>query len=161
MKKIFCVFFIFLLTLVGCKSKTKNISPVTKNISFNCDITFYNETYECKVVNTKNNNFNLIFTYPESINGLEYIITDKETTCVYKGIKYNPTSKNFPHQNIVSFIYSALSSNNDKVFENDNNFYIKGDNFSMYLGQTGLPLKIVDKNNIYTVIIKNATILKK
>lgn len=161
MKKLFCVSFIFLLTLVGCKSEAKNIAPVTNNISFNCDVTFYNETYECKVTNTKSNNFNLKFTYPESINGLEYIITDKKTTCVYKGIEYNLTSKNLAHQNIANFIYSALTSKNDKVFENDNNFYIKNDNFKMYLGQTGLPIKIIDENKIYTVIIKNATILKK
>ena len=108
MKKLFCVFLIFLFT-TGCKSKLENIKPIKNNISFDCSVTFYNETYECKVTNTKDTNFNLKFTFPESINGLEYTIKNGTISSTYKGIEYKTSIEDYPPQNLANFIYSVLS----------------------------------------------------
>ena len=36
------------LLLAGCGIKNANIVPVTKGIDFDCNVTYYNEVYECK-----------------------------------------------------------------------------------------------------------------
>lgn len=150
--------------LIGCKSKAENIKPITNNVSFDCNITFYNEDYDCKVTNTKNNEITLKFSSPENINGLEYIITKDKITSVYKGIEYESRIESYPPQSIAKFIYTVLCSENNKVLEQNDNFFVEGKtkdyNYKMHLGQTGLPIKITEKNNSITVIIKNATILK-
>lgn len=159
MKKLFCVFLIFLFT-TGCKSKTENIKPIKNNISFDCSISFYNETYECKVTNKKATNFNLKFTFPESINGLEYTIKNSKISSTYKGIEYKTSIENYPPQNLANFIYSVLYSKNDEVFEENNNFYIEDENYKLYVGLTGLPIKITEKSNTINITIKNASLLK-
>ena len=70
MKRIFSVVLVIFL-LTGCTADATKIKPVTNGISFLCDITYYNETYNCEGDIQKNGDSIIKFISPSRLQGLK------------------------------------------------------------------------------------------
>ncbi len=160
MKKFLCIALLFLL--VGCTAKS-NIKPVTRNITFTAEMTYYNEYYEMSVEILKNGNAKISLTHPEELNGLTFNIKNNSLEGEFNGIKIE-TGDSFKTA-AVNFIYAAFKDENQTVYKNDNRFFTKGKcdggEYTMYLSGAGLPLKICDSADRFEIIIKNTTIHKE
>ncbi len=159
MKKLLCVFLLLILT--GC-ARASSITPITRNLSFTAEVTYYNEFYEISGEINQNGKMTLNFLEPEALKDIVFTITDNNIKAHFKGISYNYNS---PQQSdVISFIYNAFKEEAPTVYENDNDFFTKGkfDDFEykLFIGQSGLPLKIIDSSGRFNVIFKNPSIKK-
>lgn len=156
MKKFLCL--IFLFVLVGCTQKA-DVIPVTRNISFTAEMTYYNEYYEIAVDINKNGDITAAMIQPTELKGLVFTVQDGQTTAEFDGIKISADGFKTA---AIDFIYSAFKSDNPKVYKNENRLFIKGDcdggQFTMYISGSGLPLKIEDSADRFEIIIKNIKI---
>lgn len=162
MKKILCLL-ISVFFLCSCGAKSNNITPVTKGISFNADISYYNETYTVSVNIADNGDTEISYNSPKELSGLKIIYSGDQITADYNGIKYNTLQESLPQYSASDIIYKAFSHDYDTVYSKDDSYYVEYDcdglNFKMYLGATGLPIKI--ESPYLSAEIKNATIITK
>ncbi|MBO5089651.1 MAG: hypothetical protein J6C27_01900 [Clostridia bacterium] len=160
MKKILCI--ISLVLLVGCNAES-NIKPVTRNISFTAEMTYYNEYYEMAAEIYNNGDAKISLTHPEELSGLTFNIKNNDVIAEFNGIKIE-TDDSYKTA-AVNFLYSAFKAENQKVNENNDRFFTKGKcdggEYTMYISGTGLPLKICDSADRFEIIIKNLTIQKE
>ena len=160
MKKLLCL--LLFIPLIGCAQKT-NIKPVTRNISFITEMTYYNEYYEMAVNINGSGDMSISILQPKELEGLVFNITNGKTTAEFSGIKIN-TNDNYKTA-AVNFIYSVLKTEKQEVFKSDNHFFTKGKcdggEYKMYISEAGLPLKILDSGARFEIIIKNLTINKE
>ena len=100
---------------------------------------------------------------PDDLKDITFTVTNGNIKADFKGLSYNLNSPN--QTNAISFIYNAFKDEAPKVYENNNEFFIKGqfDNFEykMFIGQSGLPLEIIDSSGRFNVIFKNPGIKKE
>ncbi len=160
MKKLFCV--AMCLFLAGCSTST-DIKPVTRGISFTAEMTYYNEYYEMSVDIKHNGNAVISLTHPEELQGLVFNVTNSSLTADFSGIKIE-TDDSYKTA-AVNFLYSAFKKEEQKVYKNDNRFFTKGEcdggEYTMYIAETGLPLKICDSADRFEIIIKNLKLNKE
>lgn len=160
MKKLLC--FTLLLMLAGCTAAT-DVKPITRNITFTAEMTYFNEYYEMSVDIKNNGDTNISLTHPDELKGLVFNIINGKTTAEFGGIKIE--SDDSYKTAAVNFLYSAFEKENQKVYENDDRFFIKGEcdggEYTMYISETGLPLKICDSSDRFEIIIKNLTLQKE
>ncbi len=160
MKKILCVIFMFLL--VGCTSTAK-VKPITRGLSFTAEMTYYNEYYEMAIDIAKDGNTKIMLTQPEELADLVFEFKDGKVTTTFKGI--NCEMDDSYKTAAVGFIISAFKNQEQTVYKNKNQFYTNGKcdggEYTLYIAETGLPLKICDSNNRFEIIIKNATLHKE
>ncbi len=160
MKKILCL--IFIMLLVGCTQKT-NVKPITRNISFTAEMTYYNEYYEMAVDIKKDGDMTVSMLHPEELQGLNFCIENGKTTAEYDGIKMEADDSY--KTAATGFIYSVFKTEEQPVFKNDNRFFTKGacdgGEYKMYISEAGLPLKICDSADRFEIIIKNLKINKE
>lgn len=160
MKKFLCL--ILLIPLIGCAQKT-NIKPVTRNISFTAEMTYFNEYYEMAVDIKANGDTTFSMQHPEELKGLIFNVKDDNLTAEFSGIKIE-TDNNYKAA-AVNFLYSAFKTQEYTVYENDNRFFVKGDcdvgEYKMYISGAGLPIKITDNANRFEIVIKNLKINKE
>ncbi len=161
MRKILCLFLPFLL-LCGCAVKSQAVKPVTKALSFDAQITYYNETYECNVKIFKNGDSEITFSSPKEIKGLKISYSANTVTADYNGLKYE-INGTLPQFSASDILHKAFNYNYDTVYTNDNEYYVENKNLNckMYLGATGLPIKIIENSEKFSITIKNATINEK
>lgn len=160
MKKILCLIFPFLL-FCGCADQSRNIKPVTKGLSFNAEINYYNECYECDVNIAKNGDTEISFTCPKELNGLKIVYSANNTTVDYNGLKYELDSS-LPQYSVTDIIKKVFSSEYDTVYTKDDCYYVENKELDckMYIGSTGLPIKI-ESDAKFSAIIKNSTLKEK
>ena len=160
MKKLLCL--LLFIPLIGCAQKT-NIKPVTRNISFSAEMSYYNEYYEMAVDINNSGDMSVSILQPKELEGLIFNIKDGKTTAEFSGIRIN-TDNNYKTA-AVNFIYSVFKAEEQTVFENDNRFFTKGicdgGEYKMYISEAGLPLQILDSTNRFEVIVKNLKINKE
>lgn len=159
MKKIICCIFVLILT--GCAQKT-DITPVIRNIAFTAEMTYYNEYYEIAVSIDKKGALTGAMLHPSELEGLVFTVQNGQTTAEFDGIKITTDSYKTA---AISFLYSAFKTEKTKVYKNENRFFIKGDceggEYTMYISEGGLPLKICDSADRFEIIIKNLKINKE
>lgn len=167
MKKIICILLcLSFLLFSGCGSKKTEVKPITKNLSFTAEIEHNNNfyTYDAKI----NNNYEIeLKATSNGLSGLSYHFSGNTLTEKFNKLEHTIDVSSLPDGVIIDFIYSVfstISKNKTTVKFQDNQYFLsdKSDKycFNMFLGQTGLPLKIEDKENGITVIIKNASLIK-
>ena len=148
------------LLLCGCKAKA-GITPVTRGITFLCEATYYNETYECKCEVQKNGDTAVQFTAPADIEGLKFIFTKNGVSVNFKEIEF-VNEKIVFENSVASLIYEALMQNDATVFEEDDIFFVEGVNndfeYKLELGATGLPIKITTRPDVAIINFKNVKI---
>ncbi len=160
MKKFLCV--ILPLLLVGCAAES-DIKPVTRNISFTAEMTYFNEYYEMVAEVDENGDAKISLTHPEELSGLTFNIKNGDLIAEFNGIKIEADDSY--KTAAVNFLYSAFKAEEPKVYKNNNRFFTKGKcdggEYTMYISGTGLPLKICDSADRFEIVIKNATIQKE
>lgn len=166
MKKILC----FILCLcffipTGCNKKSSDVTAVTTGLSFTAEISYKNNTVSYSVTIFDNSDTE-IKTLSDSLSGLCYTFSGETVTVSYNGLEYNIPISSLPEGIITDFLYSVfctVKENNSAVMSENDEYYISDRNekysFKIYLGETGLPLKIEDSENGITAIIKNASII--
>lgn len=159
MKKAFSVI-LALIVLSGCSARA-NITPQTKGITFGCDVTYYNEVYECKGETSENGDTVIEFITPDDINGLKFKFTDKGVTVNFKDTELKSQKIVFENS-VASFIYTVLNSENTDVINENDLFFAEGVSgdfeYKLELGGTGLPIKITTRPDAVEVVFKNVKI---
>lgn len=160
MKRIFSVI-LALLLLTGCGVNKANVIPKTRGITFTCEVTYYNEVYECKGKTDQNGGMVIEFISPDDIKGLKFTFTKSGVTSSFKDTEYKAQKIVFENS-VATFINEVLSSENNEVLKQDDVFYTEGvtDSFEykLHLGGTGLPIKITTRPDAVTVAFKNVKI---
>lgn len=150
-----------ILLLTGCNQLAKNITPHTRGITFNADISYYNENYECEVEIEQNGDTIISLTAPQDLKGLSFSYKGDQVLITYNGLEYKCDDFS-PENSVADFIYSVFQCETNDVIKNDDNLYIEGktqsQSYKLFIGATGLPLKITTVSGGYEIIIKNATI---
>ncbi len=160
MKKILLL--IFVLTLCGCSSTAK-VKPVTRGLTFTAEITYYNEYYECDVEINQTDQMKISLTYPEDLNGLVFTQKNNKIITEFKGIKCETVDSY--SQTAINYIFKAFENETQKAYKNGEKLYTKGSlgdgEYTMYITEAGLPLKICDSLQRFEITIKNLTLHKE
>lgn len=164
MKKAFC--FIICLSLFvcsGCNKKSSGVTAVTTGLSFTADISFYGLTTSYNVIISKDSVLEAEII-SGSNKGLRCKISGNNVDIIFNGLNYSTNISSLPEGIITDFLYTAFKNANTRtVFTDDNQYYIVGDTekykYKIFLGLTGLPIKIEESQKDINVIIKNATVL--
>lgn len=160
MKRIFSVILVLFL-LTGCTSSSTKIKPITKGISFLCDVTYYNETYTCEGDIHKNGDTVIKFTAPSRLEGLKYTFTKNGVSVDFNEIEYISDKIVF-ESSAASFINEVLQGENTEVLKENDVFFTEGVTtefeYKLELGATGLPIKITARPDAVSVIFKNVKI---
>lgn len=150
-----------MLVLTACSPTVKNITPITKGITFSCEATYYNEIYECEVTVQKNGDTQITFKKPVEIESLTYSFSSNGVSAKLNDVEYINDKKVF-EKSVANFIYEVMINSNTDVFSEDDVFYTEdkaaGYEYKMQIGQSGLPIKIITNSQAIIVIIKNAKI---
>lgn len=160
LKRVFSVL-LAMLILSGCGGKSTRIEPVTKGISFSCEITYYNETYECDCEVQKNGEAIFEFKYPTEIEGLRFLFSKNGVSVKYNEIEY--INENITFENTAAhLIWDVLANVNGKAISENDVFFIEGESkeydYRLELGSTGLPIKLKTNPDIIEVTFKNVKI---
>ena len=160
LKRVFSVL-LAMLILSGCGGKSTRIEPVTKGISFSCEIVYYNETYECDCEVQKNGEAIIEFKYPSEIEGLKYLFSKNGVCAEFNGVQYINDNKTF-EKTAAHLIYEVLSKSEGEVSKENDVFYIEGVtadfSYRFELGASGLPIKIWTQPNVVEIVFKNVKI---
>lgn len=160
MKKIFSVV-LALLLLTGCSATASNVKPCLKGISFGCDVTYYNETYECKGETDNNGGMVIEFISPDDIKGLKFTFTKSGVISSFKDTEYKAQKIVFENS-VATFINEVLTAENAAVFKENDVFYTDGVTtdfeYKLEIGGSGLPIKITTRPDAVEVVFKNVKI---
>lgn len=161
MKKLFCLINVLFL-LTGCTTSANNIKPKLNGISFNAEVSYYNEGFVCSVKIEENFDTVITILEPEEINGLKFKFSANDVIADFNGLNYK-IDNNSPEQSVAEFIYNVFSNKSIAVTKDGDNLYIEGktksNQYKLFIAPTGLPLKITDPTQKYKIIIKNVIIL--
>ena len=167
MKFKFLALAVAFIMLCGCSTKQK-VSPMLRGISFEADISYYNEKYVCDAVVDSDGKLTMEFKYPEDISGLKIFFEYGKANVEYMGLTYTPKDKGMPTGSVAQALHNVLSS-----VEDEDSFAVKdGENciiegrynetyFKLYLSPSGLPLSIFIPDDSYKIQFNNLAILEK
>lgn len=150
--RILVLCFIFLL-FCGCSAKGE-ITPQIHNISFEANIRYYNEEYQCNADIDKDGNITLTFNSPENLEGLILRVVDDKTSIEYMGLTYSPKGSSQPLGNIANIVNCVFKDIGDKKLKHSGkNIEICGKidnkNYVMLFSPSGLPLMLnIDNSDI-------------
>ena len=111
-------------TLCGCQ-KTNETKPILNDISFDINITYYNEKYFASG-KMQDNILTLEMKEPSEIEGMVLILSDSSVKVNYKGLTFEPT-KNSLLPSACSMFYDALDAvlkGSAKLQDDDYNFSV-------------------------------------
>lgn len=167
-KKIICILsaLLILVPFAGCKEKRSNVVPITKGITFNGEVTYYNECFECFVKIEQNGDMVIEMNSPDSIKGMAFEFIGNKASVKYEGLEYNYDISSMPAGIVGNYIYGIFNDTHKEdtavIFDKDN-YYITGDtgkyHYKMYVGQTGLPILVEENRNGFTMNIKDAALI--
>lgn len=146
MKKLIIICAVILI-LSGCGKKT-DIKPIVKNISFNTDITYYNEKYAAKGSIDSDGILVLQIVDPSELSGMTFKVDGEDVKINYKGLTISPNSNSLSSAAIGMLCsgFSVAEQNNADYEYGEKNYTVtaKTDNgeFIMSYAPTGLPLEI-------------------
>ena len=160
MKRVFSIVLVLLL-LCGCSGEGIEVEPLTTDISFLCEATYYNEEYKCECTVLKNGDATINFTYPENVNGLTFKFTKNSVSANFNGVEYLNDKIVFENS-VAQLIYDVLTNADGKVYEKGDVFYtegVAGDyEYRLQLGATGLPIMITTRPDVAQVMFKKVKI---
>ncbi len=166
MKKIISLVLV-LLTLSACSGKTE-VKPRLVGITFNADMTYFNENYKGECVISSDGALTCKLTEPESLSGYTLTLSKEGMTAEYLGITYTPTESNMPFSGVIGEFYeniSEISSSEDSAKKKDDAYIIKGgkdaEAYTLYLSSTGLPQSLQLPDERFTVYFYNVTVLNE
>lgn len=165
MKKLTAFIFaaLMILSAASCAQKRSDIQPLTSGITFNCEITYYNECYEASADISDDGVMTCEITSPDTLKGLKLIFNGDDMTAEYRGLEYKNDISSLPQGTAFTNLYRILraAAKSEVVFENDN-YCINGKtediSFRLILGATGLPISAEVPDSGFRISFKNTTI---
>jgi len=159
---IICVAFFF---LIGC-SKKSDTKPILKNISFNTDITYYNEKYTAKGSVDNDGTLTLQIVEPSELSGMTFTVDGEETKIDYKGLSFSPSANSLSSA-AVGMLYSgfaAVGQKNADYEYGDKNYTVSSKNnngeFLMSYSPSGIPLEIKCLSGVFEAKFYDMKLLK-
>ena len=158
---VLCVSFVI---LCGCSGKGE-LSPILRGISFEADISYYNEKYVCDTIIDKDGNLTMNFKYPQDISDLKIFFNDGKAKIEYMGLTYTPDDR-MPAGSVAQTLYDIISdvektdstpikdSENCMLDGRYNNTY-----FKFYFSPSGLPLSVLIPDDSFEIQFNNLTII--
>lgn len=166
MKKIVSLVLV-LLTLTACSGKTE-VTPRLLGISFNAEMTYFNENYKGACVMSPEGVLTCTITEPETLSGYTVTLSRDGMTAEYLGITYTPSESNMPFSGVIGEFYSKLLTIIDSgasAEKKDDTYVIKGgkdtDAYTLYISPSGLPLSVAIPDDRFTVYFYNTTVLNE
>lgn len=152
------------LLISGCKQVTDKLELKLNSISFTADITYYNENYIADCVIDESGKFSAQLTSPENLTGLTLIYKDSECDIQYNGIKIDNAERFFPQNTSVGILNKVLSEcKNDVTKSKKGNYELNGsfdgNDYTLVLAPTGLPISLQVSNFGMNVIFENVKII--
>lgn len=163
MKRFICLvlplFFIFLFC--SC-NKSSDVAAVTTGLSFTAKLSYQDKIYEYS------------YAFYKDGTAKADLISDKITTNLFfsgdtvkysfMDLEHTQNLKLLNENLIIDFIYKVLKdANGKKLYLNNDNYSLKGKtdkyNYTVYFGESGLPLKIEDTQKQIEVLIKNPSLI--
>ena len=152
------------IPLSGCKNEKEPIKPITTDLSFKAEIDYNGSTCKYDVKIDKNSNTELKAT-DNSLKGLSYYFSGDEITEKFNQLEHKFKISSLPQGVITDIIHSVFyTATKEKLapIKENEQYILSGENsrysFKIYIGQSGLPIKIKEAKKGITVIIKNAAI---
>lgn len=167
MKKFIYILLCLSLFLTGCSGNRKSsaVTAVTTGLSFTAEISISNTSFSYFVEIDKNGSVSMK-SIPENEVGIDYLFENGKIIYKYNELEYIADISSLPESNLADFIptvFSRLKDISYNVAYKNNQYYITDKTgkyeFTVYLGQTGLPIKITDKKNSIVAVIKNPTLI--
>lgn len=161
MKKFICLMLCPLFLLIsGCNKKSSDVTMVTTGLLFTAKLSLNGENYEYSVKITKDGNTEITSLK----TNISYIFKGNNLTVKYGDLEYKTSLLSIPNGTFADLIHTVMkSAENQKVYlENDVYFVnVKTEKYdcTIFLGQSGLPIKLTENNTGITVQICNATLL--
>lgn len=168
MKRIFLILLTFCLVFSGCSGykKSSAVTAVTTGLSFIAKLSYEDGNYDFSVKIDEKGITEIKNISNEEKVGTDYIFEDGTVTYRYNELSYKTNINSIVESSVADFIYTVFKETENKrnnVSYKNEKYYIKCETdkykFTIYLGQTGLPIKITDTKKGVSVIIKNATLL--
>ena len=155
-----------MIIVSGCNKKSSGVTPVTTGLSFTAQISLNNVESEYRVIASREGNIEIQTLKPESLADLCFNFSGSAVTVSYKGLEYKTELSSLPESSCPGFLYTVLSSlsqNCPTAVLKDEQYCISDSvgkyNYTLFLGEAGLPIKITESKIGFTAVIKNATIL--
>ncbi|MBR4073531.1 MAG: hypothetical protein IKK24_06270 [Clostridia bacterium] len=162
MKKIlFCILVLLLAT--ACSKPVKTVAPILEDISFDLDVTYYNENYSLKGETDDSDEMRLTVTEPEELNGMILTIDDGKLNVEYKGLTHSPTNQElFGNAGII--IERIFESAEDKIpkDKSDGNYSIsgkaQGKEYTFTFSPSGYPIRLEVPTEGFVAEFSNVTV---
>ena len=145
--------------LSGCGSgETAAVS--LRGISFTADITYLNENYTADCLIENNGDFKAVMLTPESINGLEFLVSNSKSKLIFRGIEITDARRFLPQNSSVLLMIEALQNNENAYSSGENgntriNGEVGGHAYILICSPAGLPISLAVADYGMTVVFKN------
>lgn len=153
-----------ILILCGCSAK-QNVSPILREISFEADISYYNEKYVCESVVDSDGKLTIEFKYPEDLADLKVFFQNGKANIEYMGLTYTPNN-GMPAGSVVQTlgdIFSVVEKEGGAAVKDGENCVIDGryndTYFKLYFTPSGLPLSVLIPDDSFKIEFNNLTVL--
>lgn len=147
----------------GCTKKSSDVTVVTTGLSFTAQIVFDSMEFTCftEIQDSHKTVFTLV--EPLEIEGLKVIFDKGKTSMEYDGLNHalSDTFLNITPFDLIYKIFMDASDNKDLKIKTDENMIfssVDSADYTIKVGQTGLPIEIKCPFEKLSVIIKNCTI---
>lgn len=147
-KKLICIVFV-VLSLCGCSEKRSSVKPVLKGISFNAEITCYNECYTAACAVSEDGAISAEVTSPDELKGLKFAVKNGDITTEFDGISATEKLKDLPvcgaYTAMIDVLCDVMNSE-DPVINDGNELFInagtENGKYRLSIAPTGLPLSL-------------------
>lgn len=168
MKKIICIILSLCFLTAGCSEykKSSAVTAVTTGLSFTAKLSYGGNTYNYSVKIDENGVTEMKNIPAKEKAGTDYIFENNTVIYKYNELSYKTDINSMFDGSVADFIYIVFketeAQRNNVSYKNEE-YYIKAETpkykFTVYFGETGLPIKIIDTKKGLSVIIKNPTLL--
>lgn len=168
MKKTFLLLMSFCLIFSGCNgyNKSSDVTVVTSGLSFIAKLSYLDNNFDYSVIINENGETEIKYISKSGDTGTDYIFKNDTVIYSHNGLEYKTDISAIPDSSTADFIYTVFKEaeniKNNVIYKNQQ-YYINGETkkykFKIFLGQTGLPIKITDSKMGISVIIQNPTLI--
>lgn len=162
MKKVLVLFGFLIFFLAGCKTLSPDVTAVTTGLEFSAKVMAKEEEYNLFVTVAQDGSISI----SDLESGATFSFEKEQITVSLDGINYKTELSQNLENSVIGYIFSVLKSaslKQDEVYFKDGEYYLcdKAESFdyTLYLGQTGLPLKLCDTEHNIQIDISNAAII--
>lgn len=162
-KKVLSLFLLTLIFCSGCAQKSPKATLVAKGLSFNVEITESEENFKYSVIFSNKGEMKITDLNKKEPR-VNYIFSEDTVTVCHNELTHKIQLENM---NITSIkflyeIFKYVNQNECTVkFKNDQYFVSEKTedyDFTLYIGQSGLPIKLTEENYGFNINFSNVSL---